>query len=418
MYKHDFPLFTTHPDLVYLDNASTTPKPQYVIDCVDHYISHDYANIHRGHYSLAEQSELLYEQSKKMTAKHLGCHWSQLIYHYNATACANMLVDLLIQNKVVWPWDRVRVGLRDHHATIVPRQLIAERIGCQIEYIPFDKESYDMDWQWVEKRVKNSSKRQAWSLKLLTSGPTALPKACFICHASNVTGQIYDVARLRGLLWDDVFMAVDASQSVPHFPVDVAALRCDALFSTAHKMMAYTWLGILYLAKKYISSWMPTQGGGAIIEDVTTTGCSLQPGVAKFEPGTPNLISAVSLLAAWEYLEKIGGYEALQSHEAILATYCLENFAQRSWLTLVGSHNPAVRTPTFSFIMEGISSIELGEYLADRQICVRTGGHCAHPLLQHLWCDHGVVRVGLWLCNNSADCERLFLVLDDIYGQL
>lgn len=101
MYQQDFPIVTTHPDLVYLDNASTTQKPQYVIDRVDHYITHDYANIHRGVYDLAEQSEILYEQSKKMTAKHLGCHRSQLIYHYNATACANMLVDLLVHNTVV-----------------------------------------------------------------------------------------------------------------------------------------------------------------------------------------------------------------------------------------------------------------------------------------------------------------------------
>ncbi len=398
MYKSDFPLLTTHPDLVYLDNASTTQKPQYVIDRVDHYITHDYANIHRGVYDLAEQSEILYEQSKKMTAKHLGCHRSQLIYHYNATACANMLVDLLVHNKVVWPWDTVRVGLRDHHATIVPRQLMAERIGCHIEYIPFDTQTYDMDRKRVEQRVHD------------------LPKACFVCHASNVTGQIYDVARLRGLLWDDVFVAVDASQSVPHFPVDVMTIGCDALFFTAHKMMAYTWLGILYLTKKYIQSRSPTQGGGGIIDTVTTDGCSLQVGVSRFEPGTPNLIAAVSLLAAWEYIEQIGGYEVLQAHEHILTLYCLDNFAQRPWITLVGSDDVSVRTPTFSLSLPWISPLVVWEYLASQGICVRGGGHCAHPLLHHLGYNHGLIRMSLGLCNTTEDCERFFAVLDDFHS--
>ncbi len=394
MYQQDFPIVTTHPDLVYLDNASTTQKPQYVIDRVDHYITHDYANIHRGVYDLAEQSEILYEQSKKMTAKHLGCHRSQLIYHYNATACANMLVDLLVHNTVVWLGDTVRVGLRDHHATIVPRQLMAERIGCHIEYIPFDRETYDMDWQRVEERTHD------------------LPKACFICHASNVTGQIYDVARLRRVLGDDVFVAVDASQSVPHLPVDVMAIGCDALFCTAHKMLAYTGLGILYLAKKHIQSRSPTQGGGGIIDMVTTEGCSLQVGVSKFEPGTPNLIAAVSLLAAWEYIEQIGGYAALQSHEHALMAYCLELFAQRPWITLVGSDDLSVRTPTFAFTLPWQSPAELWDYLARQQICVRGGGHCAHPLLHSLGYDHGITRMSLGLSSTSEDCAKFFAVLD------
>ena len=419
MYQSDFPIFTTHPDLIYLDNASTTQKPQYVIDRVDHYITHDYANIHRGIYDLAEQSELLYEQSKKMTAKHLGCHWSQLIYHYNATACANMLVDLLIHNKVVWPWDTVRVGLRDHHATIVPRQLMAERIGCRIEYIPFDAQTYDMDREWVEERVQNAELRiqnTDEKSKNLTHQNSKTPKACFVCHASNVTGQIYDVARLRGLLWDDVFVAVDASQSVPHFPVDVMTIGCDALFFTAHKMMAYTWLGILYLTKKYIQSRSPTQGGGGIIDTVTTDGCSLQVGVSRFEPGTPNLIAAVSLLAAWEYIEQIGGYKVLQAHEHILTLYCLDNFAQRPWITLVGSDDVSVRTSTFSLSLPCISPLVVWEYLASQGICVRGGGHCAHPLLHHLGYDHGVIRMSLGLSNTREDCEKFFSALDDFHA--
>lgn len=428
MYKTDFPLSIAYPDLVYLDNASTTPKPQFVLDQVNHYITHDYANIHRGVYDLAEQSEIFYEASKKATAQHLHCHRSQLIYHYNATACANMLVDLLVHNNVVWPGDRVRIGLRDHHATIVPRQLMADKIGCQIEYIPFDPETYAIDRERVDERVRQSDPRSfaghdsqtvdSSESNALNHQSTKLPKACFVCHASNVTGQIYDVARLRRLLDKDVFFAIDASQSVPHFPIDVTSLGCDALFFTAHKMLAYTGLGVLYLAKHYLQSWKPTQGGGAIIESVTTSGCSLQAGVVRFEPGTPNLIAAVSLRAAWSYVEKIGGYEALMAHEGVLMEYCLDSFAQRPWLTLVGSSDPVVRTPTFSFVMRGKTSQEVWEYLATRQICVRTWGHCAHPLLQHLGYDHGVVRVSVGLCNQRADCEKLFAALDDLHESL
>ncbi len=211
-----------------------------------------------------------------------------------------------------------------------------------------------MDRQRVEQRVQNAELRiqnTDEKSKNLTHQNSKTPKACFVCHASNVTGQIYDVARLRRVLGDDIFFAVDASQSVPHFPVDVMAIGCDALFCTAHKMLAYTGLGILYLAKKYIQSRSPTQGGGGIIDTVTTEGCSLQVGVSKFEPGTPNLIAAVSLLAAWEYIEQIGGYAALQSHEYALMAYCLESFAQRPWITLVGSDDLSVRTPTFAFTL-------------------------------------------------------------------
>lgn len=293
-FKKDFPIFSTHPDLVFLDNASTTQKPHYVIDAVSNFVSHDYANIHRGSYDLAVRSEELYHKSKVQIGKLINCSADEVIYSYNATASANLLAQSLCLSGVLGERDEVLLGIWDHHANIVPWQQLQKIFKFSIQFIGIGSD-YSIDWNDFASKYTPKTKVVACS------------------YVSNVTGQIYDMHKLSSMLRDETFFAIDASQAVPHFAVDVQEIGCDALYFTGHKFFAYTGLGIMYLAKNHIRSLEPMMGGGGSIVDVTVQGNELLRTVEKFEPGTPNIISAVSMGAALEYLDWIGGYRTLDA---------------------------------------------------------------------------------------------------------
>jgi len=276
MLKSDFPIFANNPWLVFLDNAASTQKPQYVIDGVSEFVASSYANIHRWLYSLSEKSEEAYHHSKELVGELLNCKASEIIYSYNSTYGINLIAQSLVVSDILQKWDVVLLGIREHHANILPRQILAQRKWFTIEFFTITDE-YEIDRDDFD---------QKYSDKV---------KVVSVAHVSNVTGKIYDVKKIQSKLRDDTFFLVDGSQSVPNFPVDVQDIDCDCLVFTGHKMMAYTGIGVVYLKKEWIKKLVPIIRWGWTIEDVSTEGHTLLGNSDKFEAGTPNIIWAVSL---------------------------------------------------------------------------------------------------------------------------
>lgn len=242
-FKSHFPLFQQHPELVYLDNAASTQKPQMVIEGTSEFLRNEYANIHRGLYSLSESSELHYHESKKLVAQLLNCSAKEVIYTYNATYALNLLAQSLVKSKKLIAEDTVLVGVRDHHANALPRMSLAEMIGFKVEFIALD-ENYQIDWEDFHHKYTDK-------VKVVACG-----------QVSNVNGAIYDISQIKSKLRPDTFLVVDASQSVPNMAVDFQALGVYALVFTAHKVMAQTGLGVLVLKQERIKELDPLIVGG------------------------------------------------------------------------------------------------------------------------------------------------------------
>jgi len=384
--KKDFPIFANNPGLIFMDSGASAQKPQYVIDWVNQFVSHDYANIHRWNYSLSERSDDLYFESKEKVAKHLNCKDDEVIYSYNATYAINLLADSLAKSGFFQPWAKIMLGIRDHHANIVPRQQIAKQHNISIERIHI-KDDYSIDWDDFMDKYDDK-------VKLV---------ACW--HVSNVTGQIYDIRNLKSKLRKHTFLCVDWSQSFPHFAIDVESLGCDAFVFTGHKVLAYTGIGVLFLKNKWVKQLEPSFSGGGAIQKVTTDGFTYPSNLSKFEAGTPHIIGAVSLLRALEYIEGIGGFDAIQQHEQQLVEVVLRELSQLSHIKLLGSYNDQNRIATFSFYLpEQSNHNRIWEYFAEQDICIRTGWHCAHPL--HLqqkisW----TCRASLYIYNSIKDIK-------------
>lgn len=395
-YKKDFPIFETNPGLIYLDSASTAQKPRHVIDGISQFLQTSYSNIHRGAYSLSEQSEDLYFASKEKVAKMvLNCSADEIIYTYNATYAYNMLAQTLWYSWVLQAGDTVLVDIAEHHANIVPWQMLSERHWILVERIDLD-ENYDYNIEDFKKKYHDKV------------------KVVSLSAASNVTWTMYDIAAIAAGLRPETFFIVDGSQAIPHGKIDVVANRIDALIFTWHKIMADTWLWILYLAKKHIKTLKPARWGGGMIEDVDTKTYKSSTGSQKFEPGTPHIIWAVSLLKALEYIESIWWFDAIIVHEQELVSYALQRFAKNPKLTLFGKKTPDNRLWIFSFVIEwNTNNIQLWEKLALENICVRCGWHCTHPLFHQLE-QNGSCRLSTYMYTDISDLEKVFDAIEKI----
>lgn len=383
-------------DLIYLDSAATAQKPSHVIDGIKYFLEHDYANIHRGAYSLSEKSEDLYNNSKAAFAWLIGAHASEIIYTYNATYAFNILVQSLILSQKLKTGDKILLGIAEHHANIVPRQIASKTHWIEIERVNID-EKYDVDIVDFEKKY------------------TSNVKIVSLSAASNVTWKIYDLKKISSLLRDDTLFVIDASQALPHFAVDVQDLKCNALIATGHKIMADTGLGILYMQKELLSSLTPSIGGGGSIEEVSSNNYKLKSNAEKFEPGTPHIIGAISLLKAIEYMQSIGGYDTIRKHERELIEYTLEGF-RKLWdkISLIWPSNNEDRIGIFSFVASSFPNhVQLGERLAMKWICVRSWAHCTHPFFQQIE-KNGSCRMSLYLYNTKEDINIFFTALKEI----
>lgn len=419
--RKDFPIFQTHPELVYLDSTATSQKPYYVIDGVAEYLRSSYANIHRGSYEISEISEKLYEDSKKIVAKNIGVeNWREIIYTSNSTYALNLLAQSIWRTGLLKKGDKVLVSIVEHHANVVPWLILKEDYGIEVDFIKVTKD-FDLDYKDFRSKLDDNV------------------KVVSLAHVSNTTGQVFDLENVNTLLFarygrERPLFIVDGSQSVPHFQVDVEKIWCDALFFTGHKIFAESGIGVLWAKEKLLNFLKPIfSGGGAIgyVRETWFTHSAQLPD--KFEPGTPNLTGAISLLRAFEYVEQIGGYEKLEEIEQELVEYTLEKFNKinnppvindiplikgenemqwnRGIIKIIWGVDASKRVGVFTFYVEGIHSHDIAEYLAEHHICVRAGQHCAEPFMDFSKQKH-TCRMSLHIYNTKQDIDRFFEALE------
>ncbi len=408
MLKSDFPIFKNNPWLIFLDSAASSQKPKYVIDGVSEFVASSYANIHRGLYSLSEKSEEAYHHSKELVGELLNCKASEIIYSYNSTYAINLIAQSLVISDVLKTWDMVLLWIREHHANILPRQILAERKGFTIEFFTIT-DDYEIDRNDFD---------QKYSDKV---------KVVSVSHVSNVTGKIYDVKKIKSKLRDDTFFLVDGSQSVPNFPVDVQDIGCDCLVFTPHKMMAYTGIGVAYLKKEWIKKLVPMIRGWWTIEDVDVERHTLATNSDKFEAGTPNIIWAVSLLKALEYIKSIGGMQKIREHEQQLVHYFMNklrdpavNDGAGKWrveskkIEIIWPMTEEDRVAVFSFIIANNTNFNnIGETFDAQNIAIRCGGHCAYPLHKRFQ-KAGTCRMSAYVYTEESDIDKFFTVLEGL----
>ncbi|NDK08999.1 aminotransferase class V-fold PLP-dependent enzyme [Candidatus Gracilibacteria bacterium] len=405
-FKKDFPIFENNPGLIFMDSTASSQKPAFVIDGIKEYLENDYSNIHRGAYSLAERSEDLYEKSKKKVADFIGADsWREVIYTYNANYALNFIAGSLGKSEFLKKGDKVLVSIVEHHSNIVPWLILKDEIGIEIEYINVD-EDFNLDLDDLRSKLDEN-------VKIVS-----------VTHVSNVTGQIFDLEKVGEIVKDynkDILFIADASQSFPHFKVDVKKINCDMIFFTAHKVMADSGLGVWWAKTELLDKMKPIFSGGGAISWVKKFEYKDNNSLPeKFEVGTPNMSGAVSLLKALEYIDSIGGYEKIEEVENELIEYTVEkwkNIKEKYDIKILGSLNPKNRVGVFSFLVPGIHSIDLADALAEEDICIRAGQHCAEPFLQSENCSH-TCRMSLYIYNDKNEIDRFFELLDKVINKL
>lgn len=400
MLKNDFPIFANNPWLIFLDSAASTQKPQYVIDGVSEFVASSYANIHRGLYSLSEKSEEAYHHSKELVGELLNCKASEIIYTYNSTYGINLIAQSLVISDVIKPWDVVLLWIREHHANVLPWQILAEKNGFTVDFFNISDE-YEIDRNDFDQKY------------------TDKVKVVSVWHVSNVTGKIYDVKKIKSKLRDDTFFLIDGSQSVPNFPVDVQDIWCDCLVFTGHKMLAYTWIWAIYLKKEWIKKLVPMVRGGGTIEDVSTEWHTLLGNSDKFEAGTPNIIGAVSLGKALEYIKSIWGMKWVWEHEQTLVNYFINKLSDK-WrvaskkIEIMWPLTSEGRIAVFSFSLSNNKNFNnIWETFSEHSIAIRCGGHCAYPLHKYFnktW----TCRMSGYIYTDEKDIDAFFAVLEKL----
>ncbi len=294
MFRNDFPFLRVVPSTIFLDSAASAQKPDRVIRSISDCFEHSYANIHRGSYDLSERAEALYDDSKKRVARFLGASSPhEIIYTYNATYAFNLLARSLVKSGVLKKGDTILLSRLEHHANIVPWQIIAEEYGIRIEWIDITPEGrIDLD---------DLSKKITPNVKLIS-----------LSGASNVTGATLDIDAVNGVLRrymmrkivDRPLLVIDGSQSFPHFQIDVTQYDIDFFIATGHKVMSDTGIGILYGKKQLLKSMLPAFCGGGAINTVSESSYEVAGLPYRFEPGTPHIAGAASLGAALAYIEE------------------------------------------------------------------------------------------------------------------
>ncbi len=394
--RQDFPIFSNNPQLVYLDSASSSQKPSYVLEKTNEYITQSYANIGRGSYDLAEKSDNLYYKTKEKIGNLIGCKPNEVFFSHNASYCMNMIAQSLATSGYFKKWGEIMLSVAEHHANILVRQKFAQKFELSIKWIGLDS---DFQISCLDIVSNLSDKTVLVSLSL----------------CSNVLWVKNQIQWLRKIIWKDCLFIVDASQAVPNYKIDVKELDCDMLVFSAHKFLAYSWLGVGYIKHSFISLLEPLLLWGGIVEEVNMEKHSLKTNIEKFEIGTPNIISIVSLYYALEYRESIWGYSRWEVYEKELIDYTLElcqTVSDKIKCINLQSEN---RIGIFTFLIKNSSQsmIQLNEELNKKGICTRVGGHCAYPLANYLKITTPSLRTSFYIYTTKQDIEKFFQVLKE-----
>ena len=395
IYRDDFPILKRkikNNDLIFFDNGATTQKPIQVIDAISDYYKNYNSNIHRSVYTLGDESEKIYEESKHLVKEFINANsHEEIIYTSGTTESMNFIARIIEQD--VEDGDEIILTYMEHHANLVPWQQLAIRKNLTLRFLDLDELG----------RININQ------LKELINDKT---KIVSICHASNVLGNINPVYEIGSLLKDkDIYFVVDAAQSVPHMKIDVDKMNCDFLAFSAHKMCGPTGIGVLYGKKNLLEKFDPVEFGGGmigVVEEKLSTWAILPD---KFEAGTPLLAEAAGLGATIKYLEDIG-LENIESYTKELTKYLYDELSKISNIKIYGTNEISDRVSLVSFNLEGVHPHDLTSFLDEKGICIRAGHQCTQPLLGKLGA-YSVARASLYFYNTKEEIDFFIQVLKE-----
>jgi len=387
--KKDFPIFADS-DLVYLDNAATTQKPQSVLDTVDSLYKEANANVHRALYSLGSEATERFETSRKKVADFIGVSEKEIVFTSGTTDSINLLARSI--GNTLKPGDEILISEMEHHSNIVPWQQAAQRTGATLKYLSIT-ETGELDLSDANQYFTSNT------------------KIVSLTHMSNVLGTINPIKELSAKAHQvGAVMIVDGAQGASHLPVDMKELGCDFYAFSGHKMVAPTGIGILWGKTALLEEMEPFMGGGEMIKTVTMESSTWNDIPYKFEAGTPNFAQAVGLGAAMDYLKNIGMNE-IADHEKKLTRYALDKLNQIDDLRIHGSAKD--RGGVISFNVDGIHPHDLAQFLNEDNIAIRVGHHCAQPLLKTLG-ETATARMSFYIYNDESDVDKFCDSISDI----
>ena len=393
--KKDFPLLENQ-NITYLDSGATTQKPIQVIKAVEEFYQKYNANPHRGAYSLSVEATEQYENTRTKIAKFINAkHREEIIFSKNATESLNLIaysygLDNLKKD------DEVVISIMEHHSNLVPWQKMTKQTGSKLKYM-YINENYEITDEEIENKITDKT------------------KIVGITHVSNVLGTINNVKKIiKYAHKKGAIVIVDASQSIPHMKIDVQDLDADFLVFSGHKMLAPLGIGVLYGKREILNKMTPFLMGGDMIEYVYEQDTTFAPLPNKFEAGTQNVEGVIGLGAAIDYIENLG-YDKIQEIEHEVISYARQELSKLDYLTLYTTPNEENHSSVISFNIKGVHPHDVASILDSEGVCVRSGNHCAQPLMRFLGID-STCRASFYIYNTKEDVDKLVKALDKAYN--
>jgi cysteine desulfurase/selenocysteine lyase len=387
--RGDFPILSRvvngHP-LVYLDSAASSQKPRAVLEAMSQYYTTSHANVHRSIHTLGEEATELYEQARDRVQRFIGAaSREEVILTRGTTDGINLVADAL--GRKLRRGDEILVTDMEHHSNIIPWQMAARDRGVTVRSIPLAGDGL-LDLAAFERMLSSKTKVVAFA------------------HVSNVLGTITPVAQICARAHAaGAVTVVDGAQAAPHLPLEMSALGCDFYVFSSHKMLGPTGIGVLWGRRAVLEALVPTRGGGEMIKEVWIDRARWNDLPWRFEPGTPPIAEAVGLMAAIEYLEKIG-MERVAEHEGALARVTVEQLSAIPGVKVFGPRAGVTRGAVVAFSVEGLHPHDVAALLDQQGIAVRAGHHCAQPLMR--WCGVvGTARASFSVYNSSEEVSLL-----------
>ena len=392
--RKDFPILDQEVNgrpLIYFDNAATTQKPRAVLEALRHYYERDNANVHRGLHELSSRATEAYESARQRVANYLGAASADEIIFTRGTTESINLVAQAWGGKFLRAGEVILLTEMEHHSNLVPWQLLAERSGARLRFLPV-REDGTLDLEQLPQLLTPEVKLFAFT------------------HFSNSLGTINPVAELcRQARAVGALSLVDGAQSAGHLPVDVQEFGCDFLAFSGHKMCGPTGIGALYGRAEVLETMPPWHGGGEMIVSVTLEKSSYKKAPHRFEAGTPNIAGAIGLAAAMDYLENIGR-PAIFEHDSKLTAYAADSLADLPGMRLLGPQKQ--RGALVGFVMDGVHPHDLTTFADQSGLALRGGHHCNQPLMRKFRLP-GTTRASFYFYNTIAEVDRMMEILHD-----
>ena len=394
-YKDDFPILKNR-DIAYLDSGATTQKPIQVIKTLEEFYEKYNANPHRGAYTLSIEATKIYENTRTKIAKFINAkHREEIIFSKNATESLNLIAYSYGMDNLKKD-DEVVISIMEHHSNLVPWQKVTKATGSKLNYMYIDN-NFELSDEEIETKITDKT------------------KIVGITQISNVLGTINNVKKIikyahkRGAI-----VIVDASQSISHMKIDVQDLDADFLVFSGHKMLAPLGIGVLYGKREILNKMEPFLMGGDMIEYVYEQSTTFAPLPNKFEAGTQNVEGVVGLGAAIDYIENLG-YDKIQEIEKEVVSYARQELSKLDYLTLYMTPNKEKHSSVISFNIKGVHPHDVASILDSEGVCVRSGNHCAQPLMRFLGID-STCRASFYFYNTKEDVDKLVKALNKAYN--